>query len=64
MIERLIELSLRYRLAVIGATLVLVAAGTWALAHINFDAFPLSPEPYLSMRPNRRSVASNKGATG
>ncbi|MEO5815865.1 MAG: CusA/CzcA family heavy metal efflux RND transporter [Gemmatimonadaceae bacterium] len=40
MIERLIELSLRYRLAVIGATLVLVAAGTWALANINFDAFP------------------------
>ncbi len=40
MIERLIELSLRYRLAVISATLVLVAAGTWALANINFDAFP------------------------
>ncbi len=40
MIERLIALSLRYRLAVIGATLVLVAAGTWALANINFDAFP------------------------
>ncbi len=40
MIERLIALSLRYRLTVIGATLVLVAAGTWALANINFDAFP------------------------
>ena len=40
MIEQLIALSLRYRLAVIGATLVLVAAGTWALANLRFDAFP------------------------
>src|SRR5215210_2286779 len=40
MIERLIALSLRYRGVVIGSTLLLVAAGTWALANINFDAFP------------------------
>jgi heavy metal efflux system protein len=40
MIERLIALALRYRALVIGLTLALVAAGTWALTHINFDAFP------------------------
>src|SRR5215213_1845409 len=40
MIDRLIDLALRFRLAVIGATLLLVAAGTWAFANINFDAFP------------------------
>jgi cobalt-zinc-cadmium resistance protein CzcA len=40
MIERLISLALRYRAVVVGATLALVAAGVWALAHINFDAFP------------------------
>ena len=40
MIDKLITLALRYRLAVIGATLLLVAAGTWAFANINFDAFP------------------------
>ena len=40
MIERLIALSLRYRGFVIGATLVLIAAGAWALANLNVDAFP------------------------
>src|SRR5215210_2343425 len=40
MIDRLIDLALRVRLVVIGATLLLVAAGTWAFANINFDAFP------------------------
>src|SRR5215216_3321914 len=40
MIEKLIAAALRYRVAVIGATLLLVAAGTWALSRINFDAFP------------------------
>jgi cobalt-zinc-cadmium resistance protein CzcA len=40
MIERLIALSLQYRVAVIAATLVLVAAGAWSLASINVDAFP------------------------
>ena len=40
MIDRLIELALRFRVAVIGATLVLIAAGSWAFANINFDAFP------------------------
>ena len=40
MIESLIGASLRYRVAVIGATMLLVIAGTWALANINYDAFP------------------------
>src|SRR5215216_4735487 len=40
MIESLIGTSLRYRVAVLGATLLLGAAGTWALANINYDAFP------------------------
>src|SRR5215211_5729820 len=40
MIESLIAFALRFRVAVVGAVLLLVAAGTWALANINFDAFP------------------------
>src|SRR5215210_7830569 len=40
MIESLIGTSLRYRVAVLGATLILVMAGSWALANINYDAFP------------------------
>ena len=50
MIERLIDLSLRYRAVVIGATLALVAAGTWAFATLNTDAFPdLTPNQVLVM---------------
>ncbi len=51
MIERIMALALRFRLPVIGATLVIVAAGTWALAHINFDAFP-------DLTPNQVQVIS------
>ena len=40
MIERLIALALRFRLAVIVATLALVAGGAWAVLRINVDAFP------------------------
>ena len=40
MIERLIALALQFRVAVITATLVLIAAGTWSLSRINYDAFP------------------------
>src|SRR5215212_6730554 len=40
MVEKFIAFALRFRLAVIAVTLALVAAGTWALANINFDAFP------------------------
>jgi cobalt-zinc-cadmium resistance protein CzcA len=40
MIERLLALALRFRVAVIAATLLLIAAGTWALSNINYDAFP------------------------
>jgi cobalt-zinc-cadmium resistance protein CzcA len=40
MIERLIAAALRFRAAVIGSVLVLVAAGTWALANLTVDAFP------------------------
>ena len=40
MIERLMALALRFRVAVIAATLLLIIAGTWALSRINYDAFP------------------------
>jgi len=40
MIESLIGASLRYRVAVLGVTLLLVIAGAWALSNINYDAFP------------------------
>jgi cobalt-zinc-cadmium resistance protein CzcA len=40
MIHRLIVASLQYRVAVVAAVLLLVAAGVWALASINVDAFP------------------------
>ena len=40
MIERLMALALRFRVAVIAATLLLIVAGTWALSRINYDAFP------------------------
>ena len=40
MISRVIALSLRYRVAVVAGVLLLVAAGAWALASINVDAFP------------------------
>src|SRR5215208_5111190 len=40
MVEKLIHAALRYRVAVIAVALVLVVSGTWALLHINVDAFP------------------------
>src|SRR6266498_3945264 len=40
MIEELIALALRFRVAVIAITLLLVIAGAWALGNINYDAFP------------------------
>src|SRR5215208_5813965 len=40
MIERLIGAALRYRVAVIGLVLLLIAVGAWSFANINFDAFP------------------------
>src|SRR5882762_7696062 len=50
MINRLISFALRLRAAVIAAVLLLVAAGIWAFATINFDAFPdLTPNQVLVM---------------
>lgn len=50
MINKLISLSLRFRAAVIVAVLLLVAAGTWAFATLNLDAFPdLTPNQVLVM---------------
>ena len=50
MIARLIDLSLRFRAAVIALVLLLVAGGLWAFATINFDAFPdLTPRQVLVM---------------
>ena len=40
MIDAIIGVALRFRLAVIGLVLVLVAAGAWAVSTINTDAFP------------------------
>lgn len=40
MIDKIIGAALRFRVAVIAATLLLIAGGSWALANINFDAFP------------------------
>src|SRR5215216_7560666 len=40
MIEKLIAAALRYRIAVMAATLILIGAGTWAFININVDAFP------------------------
>ncbi|MBU6365742.1 MAG: CusA/CzcA family heavy metal efflux RND transporter [Gemmatimonadetes bacterium] len=36
----LIRLALRHRVAVVGATLLLMAAGVYSLRHIPFDAYP------------------------
>jgi cobalt-zinc-cadmium resistance protein CzcA len=50
MINRLIDLALRFRIAVIAGTLVLIAAGVWAFATINVDAYPdLTPNQVLVM---------------
>ena len=50
LIDRVIAASLRHRLMVIGATLVLAAVGTWAFATLNTDAFPdLTPNQVLVM---------------
>ena len=40
MIERIITVALHFRAAVVGGTLVLIGAGTWALSTIHLDAFP------------------------
>jgi cobalt-zinc-cadmium resistance protein CzcA len=40
MIERVIAASLRFRLVVMAGTLMLIGAGTWAVANIHVDAFP------------------------
>ena len=40
MIDPLIALALRFRVAVIGLVLALIVAGAWALSQLNYDAFP------------------------
>ena len=50
MIERVITFALRFRAGVIATVLLLVVAGTWALATLNLDAFPeLTPNQVLVM---------------
>ena len=50
LIDRLIAASLRHRVIVVGATLVLTVAGLWAFATLNTDAFPdLTPNQVLVM---------------
>ena len=49
-IERLIDASIRHRAVVLGATLALTAAGVWAFATLNTDAFPdLTPNQVIVM---------------
>jgi cobalt-zinc-cadmium resistance protein CzcA len=40
MIDSIISTALRFRLAVIAVTLLLIGVGSWALGNINVDAFP------------------------
>ena len=50
LIERIIAGSIKHRVAVIGATLVLAAAGIWAFATLTTDAFPdLTPNAVIVM---------------
>src|SRR3954447_5017297 len=50
LIDRLIAASLRHRVIVVTATLVLAVAGLWAFATLNTDAFPdLTPNQVLVM---------------
>jgi len=50
LIDRLIAASLRHRAIVIGATILLAAAGLWSFATLNTDAFPdLTPNQVLVM---------------
>ncbi len=50
LVNGLISFSLRYRAAVLGATLVFAAAGVWAFRTLNTDAFPdLTPNQVLVM---------------
>jgi cobalt-zinc-cadmium resistance protein CzcA len=49
-VRGVIAASIRHRVAVLGATLVLAAAGVWAFATLNTDAFPdLTPNQVLVM---------------
>ena len=50
LLERIIGASLRHRAAVVGATLLAAAAGTWAFATLTTDAFPdLTPNSVIVM---------------
>ena len=50
MIDKIISAALKYRAAVIGAVLLIIAGGTWAFTTINVDAFPdLTPNQVLVM---------------
>jgi cobalt-zinc-cadmium resistance protein CzcA len=50
LIERVIDASIRHRAVVLGATLAVAAAGVWAFATLNTDAFPdLTPNQVLVM---------------
>ena len=50
LIERIIDVSIRHRALVVGATLALTAAGVWAFTTLKTDAFPdLTPNHVLVM---------------
>ncbi len=50
LIDRLIAASLRHRAIVVGATILLAAAGLWSFTTLNTDAFPdLTPNQVLVM---------------
>ena len=50
LIERIIAMALAYRGTVVGATVILAAAGTWAFLTLRTDAFPdLTPNQVIVM---------------
>jgi len=50
LLNRLIDASIRHRVVVLGATLAFAAAGLWAFATLNRDAFPdLTPNQVVVM---------------
>ena len=56
-IVRIIAGSIRHRVAVLAATLVVALAGVWAFATLTTDAFPdLTPNAVIVMTTDRKSV--------
>jgi cobalt-zinc-cadmium resistance protein CzcA len=57
MLEWLIELSLRHRVAVLLGVVVLVATGGYALSQLNIDAFPDTTPVMVQVNTTARALA-------